>query len=86
MNETEAAPAILLVALGIKLSFEKKRFKKQKIRTTWVKKLLNNHICPSAYHNIFQKLRLRDNEEFRRYLRMNIDTYLIDFLWYLFID
>ena len=29
----------------------------------------------SAYHNILQELRLQDEEHFRRYLRMNTDTF-----------
>ena len=35
---------------------------------------LKNRVQQSAYSNIFQELRLRDQEEFRKYLLMNTDT------------
>ena len=31
------------------------------------------------YRNIFQELRLRDQEEFQKNLRMNTDTYMVIF-------
>ena len=46
---------------------------------------LKNRLRTSAYQNIFQELRLKDSEEFRRYLRMNTETYQVQILIYLFL-
>ena len=46
---------------------------------------LKNHLRTSAYQNIFQELRLKDKEEFRRYLRMNTETCEVKLFIYLFI-
>ena len=40
-----------------------------------MKPWLTNRLGTSAYQNMFQKLRFNDKEEFRRYIRMNTETY-----------
>ena len=50
-----------------------------------MKPWLKNRLRTSAYQNIFQELRLKDNEEFGRYLRMNTETYQVKLFIYLFI-
>ena len=47
--------------------------------------LLKNRLCTSAYKYIFQELRLKDKEEFRRYLRMNSETCQVKLFICLFI-
>ena len=44
-----------------------------------------NRLYTNAYQNIFQELRLKDKEEFRRYLRMKTETYHVQLFTYLFI-
>ena len=44
-----------------------------------MKPWLKNRRETSAYSNILQELRLQDQEEFRKYLRMNTDTYMVIF-------
>ena len=46
---------------------------------------LKNRLRKSAYQNIFQELRLKDKEEFRRYLRINTETCQVKLFIYLFI-
>ena len=50
-----------------------------------MKPWLKNRLRTSAYQNIFQELRLKDKEEFRRYLRMKTETYHVKLFTYLFI-
>ena len=45
-----------------------------KKRTQWVKSWLAERDRKGAYNNIIQELRVDDNENYRRYLRMNADT------------
>ena len=49
--------------------------KKRKSRKVWVKSWLINKDTKSAYNNILRELRLDDVENFRRYLRMNTETF-----------
>ena len=56
-----------------------KKGKKVRLDETMVKKRT------SAYQNIFQELRLEDNEEFRRYLRMNTETFQVQIFIYFYI-
>ena len=50
-----------------------------------MKPWLKNRLRTSAYQNIFQELRLKDNEEFRRYLRMNTETFQVQIFIYFYI-
>ena len=49
--------------------------KTRKKRKCWVKEWLRKREESGAYARIFQELRLQDAEHFRKYLRMNTDTY-----------
>ena len=84
-EKIEKALAILLLATGIKLVEDGEKVKKRKKRSVWMKPWLKNRLRTSAYQNIFQELRLKDSEEFRRYLRMNTETYQVQILIYLFL-
>ena len=52
--------------------FIKRRRRNKKI---WVKKWLAARDDKGAYNNIIQELRLDDVESYRRYLRMNTETF-----------
>ena len=84
-ENTEKALTIMLLAIGVKLDGEDEQVKKRKKRSIWIKPWLKNRLRTSAYQNIFQELRLKDNEEFRRYLRMNTETYQVKLFICLFI-
>ena len=84
-EKIEQALAILLLATGIKLVEDGEKVKKRKKRSIWMKPWLKNRLRTSAYQNIFQEVHLKDSEEFRRYLRMNTETYQVQILNYLFI-
>ena len=43
-----------------------------------MKPWLVNRAQKSAFNNIFAELRLKDQEEIRKYLRMNTETYEVD--------
>ena len=49
----------------------------RKERSLSMKPCLKNRLRTSAYQNIFEELRLKDKDEFRRYLRMNIENYQV---------
>ena len=49
-----------------------------------MKSWLKSRLCTGAYQNIFKELRLKDKEEFRRYLRINTETYQVKLFIYLF--
>ena len=62
------------------------KLKKEKITCLdETKPWLKNRLRTSAYQNIFRELRLKDKEEFRRYLRMKTETYQVKLFTYLFI-
>ena len=84
-EKIEKALAILLLATGIKLVEDGEKVKKRKKRSVWMKPWLKNRLRTSAYQNIFQELRLKDSEEFRRYLRMNTETYQVQIFIYFYI-
>ena len=58
--------------------------KKNKKRKMWVKSWLLRRDEKSAYQNILQELRLEDAENFRRYLRMNSETFEVSIKTILF--
>ena len=49
--------------------------KRKPKKSIWVEPWLQNRAYESAYGRIFTELRLHDQEEFRRYLRMNTDLF-----------
>ena len=75
----------MVLAIGTKLDGEDGYVKKRKRRSVWMKQRFKNGLRASAYQNIFQELRLKDKEEFRRYLRMKTETYHVQLFTYLFI-
>ena len=79
------ALTIILLAIGVKSDGEDEQVKKKEKRSVWMKPWLKNLIRASAYQNIFQELRLKDKEEFRRYLRINTETCQVKLFIYLFI-
>ena len=75
----------MMLAIGVKLDGEDEQVKKRKKRSVWIKPWLKNRLRTSAYQNVFQEIRLKDNEEFRRYPRMNTQTYRVKLFICLFI-
>ena len=66
-------PTITLAcALGIQ-----KKPRRNRIRKTWMKDWLRKRDTKGAYVNILQELRLNDHENFRKYLRLNTETYQV---------
>ena len=51
--------------------------KKSRNRKTWRKDWVRERDTKGAYANILQELRLNDHEDFRKYLRMNRDTFQV---------
>ena len=84
-ENTEKELTIMLLAIRVKLDGEDEQVKKRKKRSILMKPWLEKRLRTSAYQNIFKKLRLKDNEEFRRYLRMNTETYQVKLFICLFI-
>ena len=51
--------------------------KESRNRKTWMKDWLRERDTKGAYGKILQELRLNDHENFRKYLRMNADTFQV---------
>ena len=51
--------------------------KKSRNRKTWMKDWFRERDTKGAYGKILQELRLNDHENFRKYLRMNADTFQV---------
>ena len=51
--------------------------KKTRNRKTWMKNWLRERDTKRAYANILQELRLNGHENYRKYLRMNTDTFQV---------
>ena len=69
-----------VIALGLMyVSYKRLRIadSKKRRRSCWVKRWLLNREEKSAYSNIFTELYLTDQEEFRKYLRINTVTYTV---------
>ena len=49
--------------------------KKRKKRETWVKPWLQRREEKGTYHNLLQELRVEDVHAYRRFLRMNPETF-----------
>ena len=71
-----ASCAALSIAYGIHVL--QKRRRRQRSRNVWVKEWLQKRDEKGAYNNILQELRLNDAENFRRFIRMNTETYQVD--------
>ena len=74
MDDNPVVAAVIILALCTKKQQTLKEVKIKRKRRVWMKPWLKNRVQQSAYSNIFQELRLRDQEEFRKYLRMNTNT------------
>ena len=74
MDRRKVAACIILIILKRR---RRKTNKVKKSRTCWVRDWLQQKEKKSAYNNILSELRLTDQEEFRRYLRMNTETYTV---------
>ena len=63
----------LLVASGVKnlLSIHPK----SRRRLVWVKPWLQCRATKSVYHNIISELKLQDRYDYRKYFRMNSETF-----------
>ena len=61
----------LLLLMMYRIQRKKKRVK----RTIWVKQWLAAREQQSSYYNILQELRVQDAENYRKYLRMNVETF-----------
>ena len=70
MDDKKVA-AVIILALCAKKQETLKEVKIKKKRRVWTKPWLKNRVQQSAYSNIFQ--------EFRKYLRMNTDSYTVIF-------
>lgn len=68
---------VLFVVLLSEYFKNKEKKIKKRNKKMWVKLWLQNRKTESAYNRIFAELRLHDQEEFRRYLRMNTATYQV---------
>ena len=74
MNSCEKEYAVGLIIVYEYFRKKKQKVKKKRNRKIWVKTWLKNREAQSAYNNLFSELWLRDEEEFRRYLRINTET------------
>ena len=45
------------------------------VNKVWVKEWLAERDNCSVYHNILQELQMQDTENYRKYLRMNVETF-----------
>ena len=74
MNKGEIELLIALIALNrtLLLAVDKKKRAKKRF---WARSWLLNREKKGAYNNILQELRLTDEENFRKYLRMNNETF-----------
>ena len=79
MDDKQVA-AVIISIMRKKVQETLKEVKIKRKRRVWTKPWLKNRDQQKCiYSNIFQELRLRDQEEFRKYLRMNTDTYTVIF-------
>ena len=67
--------SLLLLAVGTALIYDHQlpRKKETQKRGYWVKPWLEKRYERSAYNGIFAEMRLHNQEDFRKYLRMNTD-------------
>ena len=80
-GEKESAVAILLLGCALKLN-ESQSSKCRRKRRIWVKPWLLNRQKSGIYHNLVNELVLADRGDYRRFMRMNTETFeVIVFLW-----
>ena len=66
------ATALLLVGCGLKMKNRKKYKQKRRV---WVNEWLKQRSEKGHYNNIVPELRLWDNAGYRRFLRMDSETF-----------
>ena len=55
----------------------KRELSRRRKQCKWVAELCSFRHDKGLYENLVQELKLHDNEDFRRFLRMNNDTYKV---------
>ena len=73
---SEENVSLLVLAVGTALIYDHQlpRKKKRRKRRYWVKPWLEKRYERSAYNGILAEMRLHNQEDFRKYLRMNTDV------------
>ena len=72
MEQHKKVAAALVVLAMVR---KRRNVNKRRQRTIWIRSWLANRQEKSAHNNILAELRLTDGEHFRKYLRMNTETY-----------
>ena len=72
--------------LIITVLLTKGRVKSRRKRKLWVRKWIARRESRGAYNAIMQELRLEDAEGYRRYLRMNTDSFEVRFANYVLFN
>ena len=67
--------AVCFVLLGA--AFKTQELYRRRKRRKWVAELCSSRHEKGLYDTFVQELKLHDNEDFRRFLRMNTDTYQV---------
>lgn len=75
------ALSCILIGYGLKL---KTKYKQRRNRRVWVKEWLMQRSEEGSYNNIVQELRLWDSAGYRRFMRMNSETFEVH-SYFLFI-
>ena len=70
----EEEHALLIASIGIVVSAVVRK-KKKRPRSTWMKTWLARRNEKGVYNNLINEMRLEDAESFRRYLRMNTESF-----------
>ena len=76
----------LASTLIITVLLTKGRVKSRRKRKLWVRKWIARRESRGAYNAIMQELRLEDAEGYRRYLRMNTDSFEVRFANYVLFN
>ena len=74
MDEDDALIAIICSMIGYRIIFNKKRKKKVE-RKIWVKQWLCGRDVKGAYNALLSELSLTHREDYRRFMRMNHETF-----------
>jgi len=85
VKELQIIAATSILVTGVYLQDEL-HGKKRRKRSVWVKNWLQRREEKGAYNNILTELRLDDVESFRKYLRMNTDTFQVSTTLFFFFN
>ena len=72
-EDERVAVSIILLCSVLKL----RQLRKRRKRREWVSHWLQRREDQGLYHNLVRELQLQDGEDFRRFLRMNTDTFQV---------